>query len=180
MLNPKLGEPNLRKTLHYGAQVSLSLADDTISKGYIYGDGFITKSIAYKKEAAFVTEDFTGSIFKILQPFSSTAQKQLEEEMLIQLDGGKLRPISNISMVLEQGALGINEMQEFIDEADFEMKQNHDQFQKMKKQPVLFGESIQLFHIKSHKFLSFQLSDRDASATSLDQYRYTAFHSTLY
>jgi hypothetical protein len=86
--NGKSTEIKLSKILHYGAQISLSLADDSAEKGYIFGDGFITKTITYKKQSAFETEDFTGSIFKIVQPFVYTAQKFLEQEIISQLDEG--------------------------------------------------------------------------------------------
>ena len=71
--NTKSADANLTKMLHYGAQISISLAEDDLNRGYIYGDGFITKTISYKKEAAFELEDFTGAIFKIMQPFSYIA-----------------------------------------------------------------------------------------------------------
>ena len=35
---------------------------------------------------------------------------------------------------------------------------NIDKFQKDKEQPIMYGEKIQLFHIQSNKFLSFDLT----------------------
>lgn len=86
--NAKSTDLKLSKILHYGAQITLSLADETAGKGFIFGDGFITKTITYKKESAFEMEDFTGSIFKIVQPFVYTAQKLLEQEIYYQLEEG--------------------------------------------------------------------------------------------
>ena len=70
------------------------------------------------------------------------------------------------------GTGGLNEVQELVDEAEFEMKQNVDQFHKMKKKSVLFGEAIQLMHVKSRKFLSFQLGDRSTIGQTFDEYRF--------
>ena len=90
MFNSKLSEQDLSNVLHYGVQVSISLADENLAKGYIFGDGFITKTISYKKDSAFAVEDFTGAIFKVMQPYKNSAHKQLEEGMLIQLEEGRL------------------------------------------------------------------------------------------
>ena len=87
--NTKTSEIKLTKILHYGAQITFSLVDESNGRGFICGDGFITKTISYKKEAAFETEDFAGAIFKVFQPFSHTAQKFLEEELLNQGNEGK-------------------------------------------------------------------------------------------
>jgi len=87
--NGKTSEIKLTKILHYGAQITLSLVDESNGRGFICGDGFITKTISYKKEAAFESEDFAGAIFKVLQPFSSTAHKFLEDAIYNQANEGK-------------------------------------------------------------------------------------------
>ena len=45
---------------------------------------------------------------------------------------------------------------DYMSELDNELKSNVDKYNKMKKLPILFGESIQFEHLKSQKFLSFQ------------------------
>lgn len=65
-----------------------------------------------------------------------------------------------------------NQLQDLVDEAKLELQQNLEQFQKMKKKPVVFGTPIQLLHVKSRKFLSFKLGGKDSSMLTSDQYRY--------
>ena len=35
---------------------------------------------------------------------------------------------------------------------------NLDKFEKLKEQPIMYGENVQLFHLQSNKFLSFDLT----------------------
>lgn len=90
--NNKSSELKLTKILHYGAQVSISLSEGT-DKGFIFGDGFVTKTISYKKESSFETEDFTGAVFKIMQAFNCSAQKNLQTVIINQYSQGK-QPLS--------------------------------------------------------------------------------------
>ena len=75
-----------QKLLHYGAQISISLAEDYSHHGFVIGDGFITKNITYKEAKAFDTEDFAGTIFRVLPSFLSTAQNALESKLLKDFD----------------------------------------------------------------------------------------------
>lgn len=75
-------DSKLRKVLHYGALICISLAEDYNYPGYIFGDGFITKTITYKKDKAFETRDSAATIFKVMPPMSYTAQKRVEEALL--------------------------------------------------------------------------------------------------
>lgn len=51
------------------------------------------------------------------------------------------------------------------------MDQNLENYQKIKKKPVVFGTPIQLYHTKSQKFLAFRSIDKESSL-SAGQYRY--------
>lgn len=82
-------DSKLQKTLHYGAHILISLAEDYENPGYIYGDGFITRTITYKKEEAFGTDDSTGAIFKVVPASSYAAQKKLEEKIMKTYSNGK-------------------------------------------------------------------------------------------
>jgi hypothetical protein len=59
-----------------------------------------------------------------------------------------------------------------MNEVDLELQQNLDQLEKMKKKPVIFGTQVQLFHVKSKKFLSVKLAaDQLSSRSSHDHYK---------
>lgn len=47
------------------------------------------------------------------------------------------------------------DVQDTIHDLDHELKQNSDRYNKLKHTPIIFGQGIQLQHIKSQKYLSF-------------------------
>jgi hypothetical protein len=75
-------DSKLRKVLHYGALICISLAEDSNHPGYIFGDGFITKTITYKSEKSFETMDSAATIFKVMPPMAYSAQKKVQEALL--------------------------------------------------------------------------------------------------
>lgn len=45
--------------------------------------------------------------------------------------------------------------EDVLEELNHELKLNSEKFTKFKRTPIIFGQSIQLEHIKSQKFLAF-------------------------
>lgn len=58
-----------------------------------------------------------------------------------------------------------SELQALMDRAERELRQNKNNSKLMNCKPIILGSPIQLLHVKSHKFLSFQLGDQHSSAT---------------
>jgi len=44
---------------------------------------------------------------------------------------------------------------DILEELNHELKLNSEKLSKFKRTPIIFGQSIQLEHTKSHKFLAF-------------------------
>lgn len=156
-------DSKLRKVLHYGALICISLAEDYNYPGYIFGDGFITKTITYKKDKAFETRDSAATIFKVMPPMSYTAQKRVEEALL---HGRASISRNNLFIIDLDGGISSFDYQVLMDAAEREMKENMELANQMKKKPITLGSPIQLLHVKSNKFLSFQLDDKHTESMS--------------
>ena len=77
-------------------------------------------------------EDIFGSVFRILPPFKFDVQQKVQKGIFNQKNNQK-----DLQSEIEQ-----------------EIKQNIDNFNKVKNDSILFGQAIQLQHVKSQKYLS--------------------------
>ena len=140
-------ELDYTKILHFGAIVYItSFIEASSSEVMLNGDGFITRSLSLVQRAASSTSsDFSGSLFKIVPPYSFSIQK----EIAVQLEESK----ENMNF-FKKKPIGYH--QELLNELDQEISFNEKHYNKSKGMPVNFGDSFQFEHLKSHKFLSFQ------------------------
>jgi hypothetical protein len=79
-INRRRKEKDFLKLLHFGSIVSISPSNEPDYLGYIYSDGFIIKGISLQNFDK-STEDYCGSLFKVVPPYHYEVQKRLQEEM---------------------------------------------------------------------------------------------------
>ena len=72
----KKREIDLKKILHFGANVALNPCGDEFNDHFMCSDGFILTNILLKN-FAINQEDFSGCVFRIIPPYSFDIQKKM-------------------------------------------------------------------------------------------------------
>lgn len=92
---PRFREIDLDKILHFGAIISLTPSEDEYIDHCMFTDGFAVKNIILK---AFTDgqDDFSGSLFRIVPPYSYDIQKQ----MLSKIQSNEMNESSKKKMIV--------------------------------------------------------------------------------
>jgi hypothetical protein len=69
------------KIVHFGAIVYISTKESSDQDHFLFGDGFITKSLHLLQNYEKTTEDLSGCLFKIVPPYSFLLQKEVYKEI---------------------------------------------------------------------------------------------------
>lgn len=148
--------------LTFGATISLSPPDSPDS--FIYVDGFVKDKIMIKNlDHVDSKAIYSKSLFQIYPSFINTYKKEAlnlrDPAMLHKTPPGHRR----IEM--------INGLQ---DKVATEFNFNLETFKKVTGQPVLFGQTVQLLHVSSNKFLACRNTEaeieRENYKVSLDEF----------
>ena len=70
----------------------------------------------------------------------------------------------------------VDNIQDTLNDLDQELKLNSDRYNKLKNTAIIFGQSIQLQHVKSQKYLSFHPDQTNYGLT--ENFRYFS-HNNL-
>ena len=74
----QIQEIDYTKILHFGALIYITSFIETASSEVILnGDGFITRSLSLAQSNSCISSDFSGSLFKIVPPYSFSIQKEI-------------------------------------------------------------------------------------------------------
>lgn len=154
-------EIDYSKILHFGALLYItSFVESNSSEVMLNADGFITRSLSLAQSSSLTSYDFSGSLFKIVPPYSFSVQKEITNQLIESKE--------NINFFKKKP---IGTRQDILNELDQEISFNQKHYNKSKGIPVNFGETFQFEHVKSHKFLSFQ-PENSNSLNPSDTFKY--------
>lgn len=82
-------EIDLEEVLHFGAIISITPSGDEFFDRSLYTDGFAVKTINLKSFSEGI-EDFSGSLFRILPPYSYDVQNKIKSRIHAENHEGNL------------------------------------------------------------------------------------------
>ncbi len=135
--------------LTFGAIISLSPTNEEHS--FVVVNGFVKEQFLVKRleHGGDSKVNYSQCLFQIYPAFINTHKRQA---LIIEKD------FSRTQMQNHDRIEMINNLQNKV---ITEFNYNLDSFQKAAGQPVLFGQSVQLLHVASNKFLKFTVEEAD-------------------
>jgi hypothetical protein len=135
-------DPQNKNYLHYGATVSISCFSN-LSKFYMFCNGISFKTVISIKESS-------GPFDPAMCLFVVTPVMKFQSEEF-------LKKILNCRFSEEAEGLGYDEKKAkaFIDQFEFELKQNNKLKDQQINYPIKYNESFMLQHVFSFKYLCF-------------------------
>ncbi|EAR92909.2 zinc finger, C2H2 type family protein (macronuclear) [Tetrahymena thermophila SB210] len=139
-----------KKTLHFGAMVYICFENERGEEFFTTAEGFTKNKIRLKQTQTMEKDaNFTSGLFKILPPFYDNEYiktKQVSDQK--KQEKKEKKRSFNRRAARQEIPKQIKLMEE-------EAQLNYDQYEKLKGTPVLYGQTIQLLHHNSNKYLQF-------------------------
>ncbi|EFC39952.1 predicted protein [Naegleria gruberi] len=115
----------------------------------------LVESVISEKDSSFFTPNFSNCVFKICHPKSYSALKKFKtfkEEQELKEANKKTK--DNKNNVMPSTASFSTEYQQLEQRAERELEQNRMESQRNLSKPVVYGQTVQLYHVQTQCYLT--------------------------